>query len=263
MANFTVDPLPYTPPSLFLEAGGPHCCARRSVFVSGSVAKQHEDCVIAVVNEDLTLAQRHDLMHAISQYVVQELQLQVRFFALHPHGNGIFRLRNSCQRDALLALSPLFIGPSQVTFYPHDEAPLNLRKCSFVRKCWILLLGYPLDLKDLAIITQVCAPFARVLHWNSDDPSFSRVLLKVLVEDPLEIPRSLVIKTGREADGWGISLTVLVYVFNSTMVSGEAADEEDPLANNGNPHPFHGPVVTGEQEFIVHIADQFMKNLPQ
>jgi hypothetical protein len=35
-----------------------------------------------------------------------------------------------------------------------------------VRKCWVLLLGYLLDLKDSAIITQVCAPFAWVCTGN-------------------------------------------------------------------------------------------------
>jgi hypothetical protein len=75
MANFTVDPLPYTPPSLFLEDGGPHHHARRSVFISGSTAKQHEECAIVVVNEELTPAQCHDLMHDINQYVVQEFHL--------------------------------------------------------------------------------------------------------------------------------------------------------------------------------------------
>jgi hypothetical protein len=34
MVNFTMDPLPYTPPSLFLEDGGPHSHNRRWVFVS-------------------------------------------------------------------------------------------------------------------------------------------------------------------------------------------------------------------------------------
>jgi hypothetical protein len=90
-----------------------------------------------------------------------------------------------------------------------------------------------------------CALPLLVLHWNSEDPSLSRVLLKVLVEDPLEIPRSLIVKTGRE-DGKGRSWTVPVYLFNSSMVNAEPADEEDP---------FHGPMVPGEQDFVAHLAD--------
>jgi hypothetical protein len=64
-----------------------------------------------------------------------------------------------------------------------------------------MLLGYPLDFKDATTLVEVCTPFARVLHWNSEDNSMSRVLLKVLVEDRREIPRDVVIKMGRESDG--------------------------------------------------------------
>jgi hypothetical protein len=104
-----VDPNPYTP-SVFLEDGGPHRRAYRVVYVTGRMPKTHEDCVIAVANEELTVEQRHQLLHTISQYIVQEVQLQVRFFALHPHGVGIFRFRTPGQRDTPLALNPHFIG---------------------------------------------------------------------------------------------------------------------------------------------------------
>jgi hypothetical protein len=87
--------------------------------------------------------------------------------------------------------------------------------------------------------------FCKVLYWNSEDPSLSRVLLKVLVEDPLEIPRSLVIKNGRESNAEGRSWIVPVYIFNSVMVNPGLENEEDPPANNGDPHPFHGLVVPG------------------
>jgi hypothetical protein len=104
------------------------------------------------------------------------------------------------------------VGHREVTFYLHDESPINFRRMSFSRKCWIMLLGYPLDFNDATTLVEVCTPFARVLHWNFEDSSLSRVLLKVLVEDPLEIPRDVVIKMGHESDG-GHSWIVPIYIF--------------------------------------------------
>jgi hypothetical protein len=123
-----------------------------------------------------------------------------------------------------VVLNPHFISLRKVSFAPHDEVPMNFRLTTFSRKSWIMLLGYPLDLKDSASITQACAPFAHVLHWNYDDTSLSRVLLKVLIEYPLEVPRSLNIKLGREADGNGRPWIVPVYIFNSDVIQAGLAD---------------------------------------
>jgi hypothetical protein len=104
-----------------------------------------------------------------------------------------------------------------------------------------MLLGYPLDLTESAILTHVCAPFAKVLHWNNEDASLSRVLLKVLVEDDLlEVPRSLVIKMGRESDGRGRSWTVPVYIFNSDIIDAGPAHEDGPLSSQWKPTSFSG-----------------------
>jgi hypothetical protein len=147
-------------------------------------------------------------------------------------------------------------------FYPHDEAPINFRRVTFTCKCWVMLLGYPLDLKDFPTLVEVCTPFAKVLHWNASYQSLSRVLLKLLVEDPLEIPKSVVIKFGRESDGEGRSWTVPIYIFNSNLVNADPAEEEDPPAENGNPHPSQGPVLPGEIKQVRQMADDFIANLP-
>jgi hypothetical protein len=88
-------------------------------------------------------------------------------------------------------------------------------------------------------------------------------LLKVLIEDPLEVPRSLIIKLGREADGHGRSWTVPVYIFNPDLVNAGPTNEEDPPENNGNPHPYQGPSMPGEEQFMVQMVEHFMENLPQ
>jgi hypothetical protein len=126
-----------------------------------------------------------------------------------------------------------------------------------------MLLGYPLDFKDATMLVEVCTPFAKVLHWNSEDSSMSRVLLKVLVEDMHGIPRDVVIKMGHESDGDGHSWTVPIYIFNSGILSAGPFDEGDPPENNGDPHPFHGPVLPSEQQQIARLADQYMEEILQ
>jgi hypothetical protein len=75
MANFIMYPNPFIPLAMFLEDGGPHCHARTSVYISGGPAKTHEEFTITITEGEKTVAQRHQLMHDLSQYIVQEVQL--------------------------------------------------------------------------------------------------------------------------------------------------------------------------------------------
>jgi hypothetical protein len=157
MANFAINPEPFIPPAMVLEDGGPHRRAWTMGYLRGGDNKTHESYAITIAqgNEDLTAAQRHHLLHDITHYINVLVWQLVRSLALHPHGIGIFRLRNACERDTLVSLGPHFIGPRQINFVPHNEAPMNFKTCTSTRKCWVMLLGYTLDLKEAPILTQV------------------------------------------------------------------------------------------------------------
>jgi len=158
-------------------------------------------------------------MHLTRDYIEIEVRKNVLYFAPHLHGVGIYQLRDPCQRDTLVVTSPHWIGGHEVRFVKHDETPMNVCNSPYTRKSWLLLLGYPLDFKDPLILKQVCSVFGQLLFWNSSDHSRARVLVKVMIDNPLEVPRSLVIKHGKELNGTGRSWTVPVYIFNSEFTN--------------------------------------------
>jgi hypothetical protein len=75
MASFAIDPQPFMLPTLFLEDGSPHRRAQKTVYISGWPAKTHEDCAIAICEGELTVAQRHQLLHDINQHLTHEVHL--------------------------------------------------------------------------------------------------------------------------------------------------------------------------------------------
>jgi hypothetical protein len=68
---------------------------------------------------------------------------------------------------------------------------------------------------------------------------------------------------GRENDGQGRSWTVPAYTLNSELVNGDGADEDELPSHNGNPHPFHDPLVLGEEQFVQDLVNQYIDNMPQ
>ncbi|KAG2579961.1 hypothetical protein PVAP13_6NG302737 [Panicum virgatum] len=160
------------------EDGGPGRRVRTTVCLGVPAVKRHEEYAIATTEDALTPAQRLALLHEISHYVTTVMRKEIATYSIHPHGVGIYKFRNSCERDILVHTSPHQVGPHTVTFVNHDAA-MNCKRSPFNRIGWILLLGYPLDYKEKQYIDKACSPFAQVLHWHATDYSLSRVLVKM------------------------------------------------------------------------------------
>jgi hypothetical protein len=76
-----------------------------------------------------------------------------------------------------------------------------------------MLLGYPLDYRNLAHNDQAVASFGKMVIWHNDERDLGYVLVKCLYNDPQIVPRYLVLRQGG-VEGIGWNWTVPVYILN-------------------------------------------------
>ncbi|KAG8085289.1 hypothetical protein GUJ93_ZPchr0010g7797 [Zizania palustris] len=166
-----------------------------------------------------------DLLIAIRHHVVNNMLLQVDRYNLHPLGVGIFKFGNLVEWDLIVNSPPFIVHERMIRFVKHNEAK-NCKQAPFARAGWFMFLGYPLDLKTLDFLQQVCSSFGQLLFWHSQDPSFARVLVKVLYDDDLDVPRSLTVKHDQELDGASRSWTFPMFLLQSDLADHWPGDED-------------------------------------
>ncbi|KAG8093092.1 hypothetical protein GUJ93_ZPchr0012g19630 [Zizania palustris] len=256
MANFPVDPLPYISRGGALSDGGGALRRRRgTVSLSGQIIKRNEDVAIATAGAHLSSQEQQELIPLIYDHITQVLHFHVQRYSIYPLGVGIFKMGSIFQRDCLVASAPHWIGGRMINFVNHDEAP-NHRNSPAARIGWIMFLAYPLDFKEFSFLEQVVASFGKLLYWHSEDPSMARVMIKVLYDNPIDVPRSITLKSCHSMDGAGRSWTFPVFLLQNEFADRFPLDEDDLPPNGGNPHPFNGEVLPGEPEWVQHWADE-------
>nr|TKW01385.1 hypothetical protein SEVIR_8G176600v2 [Setaria viridis] len=134
------------------------------------------------------------------------------------------RLNRVTNRDALVQHSPLQSNGLSFVFVRHNRGP-NARRVLFNRECWLLLIGFPIDSRDIEDIRDAIKSFERLICWQKDNV-MARVVVKVRVTELEDIPHYLVFSEGDDFEG--ISTTVQVEIMQQNMLGGQLPDEDIP-----------------------------------
>ncbi|KAG8061174.1 hypothetical protein GUJ93_ZPchr0003g16526 [Zizania palustris] len=100
-------------------------------------------------------------------------------------------------------------------------------------------------------------------HEEFTIASCNAIFDEVMFDNTTDIPHSITFKFGRNIDGVGRSWTFSVYLLDNN-VADIVPGNEDPLPlDNGNPHPFVGPILPGEAEWFQDWVEEQQWEVPQ
>lgn len=105
-----------------------------------------------------------------------------------PLGDTYVRFGSPLEREKLLG--PVFCFCNcRMTVVKHDEG-INARSFELDREAWVMLLGFPEDLRTTQIVAKSVSTFGFMVHWHVD-PSLAHVVVQVYLNDDKKIPDSV------------------------------------------------------------------------
>lgn len=110
------------------------------------------------------------------------------------------------------------------------------------REAWVMLVGFPEDLRNPMVITKSVSTFGILVYWH-DSENLTRVVVKVYLNDEGKIPGSVKVNAG--APYKGRSWTVPVFVLKKNGVTVVPDEEVYVIEGPFHPMPFQPPRWTG------------------
>jgi hypothetical protein len=178
MVNFPCNLMLFLPAGMHVEHGW-QWLARSRVALGGEPVCRHKQYAILELEPEPAPAQVMGLLHEVSAFLEHDFGVRVMLAFPSPLGLGLFQLEDVVQRENLLDASPINFGQWVVTVRKHDEAR-NFRTCNYIRECWVMFLGFPLDYQSVEFVKASVAPFGQLLSWY-EGPNKSRILTKCLI----------------------------------------------------------------------------------
>jgi hypothetical protein len=183
------------------------------------------------------------------EYALRVVEIQRSPFA---RGQAFVRLNRVSDRDSLVHFSPHFHQGLSFSFAKHNRGP-NARRVLFNRECWLMLIGFPVDSRNVDEIKGAIKSFGRLILWQKDD-ILARVIIKARVTSLEDVPHYFVLSEGDDFEG--TSLTVQCEIMQQDMLGGQLQDEDIPPGGPGDDFVFPG--FGQQQQEMNH--DQLMQN---
>ncbi|KAJ1295839.1 hypothetical protein BS78_01G253900 [Paspalum vaginatum] len=211
MAYQRVDPTPFIPLGLQWE-DVPHRVQAIRV-VTARAQRMNED--IAIVHLDPLPA--NQVFFGNVGEILQE-------FLVDMHGVRIKDIQPSPLGQAFVQFYHV------IRFEKHDEGH-NHRALNFNRKCWVMLLNFPLDYRRQRYIEDAVGPFAKLTSWEDVPRRLARVVAQIRVTDLESIPHFIAFSVGDgfQGDSWTIQCEIIEH-----QLLGALPADEDPA-----PSPEH------------------------
>lgn len=240
MATFPFDPTPFLPAGCQdIEVQGRPARAR---VIHGNISHVNKDLAIATLvpmpqGEVAFVNVREVLMDFL-----HSLHLRVKSITQCPFGQAYVPMNSASDRDFLVNRSPHPFDDIHIVFQKHNEG-LNWKNFSLNRDVWLLLVGFPADLRSFHEIANATSSFGQLMTWDRVKTTDAAVVVKVKIDMLKDIPISILVFGSAQFRGQ--SWTCHVVIFQDQPL-GDGPADEDHVPINGNPHPrppeqFHHP----------------------
>jgi len=108
-------------------------------------------------------------------------------------GDAYVRFNTALEREKFLG--PVFpFGNYRMSIIKHDEAE-NARSFDLDREAWVMLIGFPEDIRTGAAIAKAISEFVILVHVH-ESSTLARIIAKVYVDDEAKFPDSVKVNAG-------------------------------------------------------------------
>ncbi|XP_066372399.1 uncharacterized protein [Miscanthus floridulus] len=240
MANFPVDPRPHMPKGFSLVEAPLRPPLGHEVSVIGCYSLYNKDLAIVRLEPKVHKDDFGPLATELRKFFSEIHQARVSEIQPCPFGEAFVRFGSPLEREHFLG--PVFaFGSYQMTVIKHDEAE-NARVFYLDREAWVMLVGFPEDLRNPMVITKSVSTFGILVYWHNSE-NLTRVVVKVYLNDEGKIPDSVKVNAG--APYKGRSWTVPVFVLKKNGVTVVPDEEVYVIEGPFHPMPFQPPRWTG------------------